>query len=164
LLLGVAIGGFWAMSTATAMRLVPADKVPKALAVIFSSVSIATVVAAPLGSYLGSLIGWRNVFILCIVPSIAGAAVAALGTAVHEAGKQRQPENAVPRAASSGNDRRSCWRRCLSSAATFAFFTYLRPFLETVGQASVESYLADPAGLWARQLHRHLHRRASAGA
>ena len=57
LLLGVAIGGFWAMSTATAMRLVPADKVPKALAVIFSSVSIATVVAAPLGSYLGSLIG-----------------------------------------------------------------------------------------------------------
>ena len=49
LLLGIAIGGFWAMSTATAMRLVPADKVPKALAVIFSSVSIATVVAAPLG-------------------------------------------------------------------------------------------------------------------
>ena len=58
LLLGIAIGGFWAMSTATTMRLVPADKVPKALAVIFSSVSIATVVAAPLGSYLGSLIGW----------------------------------------------------------------------------------------------------------
>ena len=70
LLLGIAIGGFWAMSTATAMRLVPADKVPKALAVIFSSVSIATVVAAPLGSYLGSLIGWRNVFILCILPSM----------------------------------------------------------------------------------------------
>ena len=39
-LLGIAIGGFWAMSTATTMRLVPADKVPKALAVIFSSVSI----------------------------------------------------------------------------------------------------------------------------
>ena len=70
LLLGIAIGGFWAMSTATTMRLVPADKVPKALAVIFSSVSIATVVAAPLGSYLGSLIGWRNVFILCILPSM----------------------------------------------------------------------------------------------
>ena len=69
LLLGVAIGGFWAMSTATAMRLVPASDVPKALAIIFSGVSIATVVAAPLGSYLGSLIGWRNVFILCVVPS-----------------------------------------------------------------------------------------------
>ena len=32
LLLGVAIGGFWAMSTATTMRAVPTDKVPKALA------------------------------------------------------------------------------------------------------------------------------------
>ncbi len=53
LLLGIAIGGFWSMSTATAMRLVPAALVPKALAVIFSAVSIATVVAAPLGSYLG---------------------------------------------------------------------------------------------------------------
>ncbi|WP_163047201.1 MFS transporter, partial [Acinetobacter nosocomialis] len=65
LLLGIAIGGFWAMSTATAMRLVPAAMVPKALAIIFSAVSIATVVAAPLGSYLGALIGWRNVFIIC---------------------------------------------------------------------------------------------------
>ncbi len=36
LLLGIAIGGFWAMSTATAMRLVPAAHVPKALAIIFS--------------------------------------------------------------------------------------------------------------------------------
>lgn len=35
LLLGIAIGGFWAMSTATAMRLVPAAHVPKALAIIF---------------------------------------------------------------------------------------------------------------------------------
>ena len=32
-----------------------------ALAIIFSAVSVATVVAAPLGSYLGELIGWRNV-------------------------------------------------------------------------------------------------------
>ncbi|STT59896.1 putative inner membrane transport protein [Klebsiella pneumoniae] len=55
LLLGIAIGGFWAMSTATAMRLVPAAHVPKALAIIFSAVSVATVVAAPLGSYLGEL-------------------------------------------------------------------------------------------------------------
>ncbi len=63
-------------------------------------------VAAPLGSYLGSLIGWRNVFVLCILPSMLALPVAALGPAVHEAGEQRQPEYAVPRAASSGDDRR----------------------------------------------------------
>lgn len=33
-LVGVAIGGFWSMSAATAMRLVPLQKVPKALAIV----------------------------------------------------------------------------------------------------------------------------------
>ena len=33
-LLGVAIGGFWSMSTSIAMRLVPEDSIPKALAIV----------------------------------------------------------------------------------------------------------------------------------
>lgn len=137
LLLGVAIGGFWAMSTATAMRLVPADKIPQALAVIFSSVSVATVVAAPLGSFLGSLIGWRNVFILCIVPSVL-ALLWQLWVL-----PSMKPENSGSLGA--------LWRvlrrpgitggmlaTILIFSGHFAFFTYLRPFLETVGQVSVE--------------------------
>ncbi|KAA0513041.1 MFS transporter [Enterobacter vonholyi] len=134
LLLGVAIGGFWAMSTATTMRLVPADKVPKALAVIFSSVSIATVVAAPLGSYLGSLIGWRNVFILCmlallwqlwVLPSMKPESSGSLSTLFRVL---RRPGMIGGMLAT-----------ILIFSGHFAFFTYLRPFLETVGQASVET-------------------------
>lgn len=60
--LGIALGGFWAMSASLTMRLVPARTVPKALSVIFGAVSIALVIAAPLGSFLGGIIGWRNVF------------------------------------------------------------------------------------------------------
>jgi len=63
-LLGVAIGGFWTMSAATAMRLVPEALVPRALSIMFSGVSLATIAAAPLGSYFGHLIGWRRVFLL----------------------------------------------------------------------------------------------------
>jgi DHA1 family purine ribonucleoside efflux pump-like MFS transporter len=37
------------------MRLVPMRVVPKALSVIFGAVSIALVIAAPLGSFLGGL-------------------------------------------------------------------------------------------------------------
>ncbi|HID2491154.1 TPA: MFS transporter [Enterobacter cloacae] len=134
LLLGIAIGGFWAMSTATAMRLVPADKVPKALAVIFSSVSIATVVAAPLGSYLGSLIGWRNVILpsmlallwqLWVLPSMKPESSGSLGTLFRVL---RRPGMIGGMLAT-----------ILIFSGHFAFFTYLRPFLETVGQASVES-------------------------
>lgn len=60
--LGLALGGFWAMSASLTMRLVPVRIVPKALSVIFGAVSIALVIAAPLGSFLGGIIGWRNVF------------------------------------------------------------------------------------------------------
>src|SRR3954465_1829357 len=61
-LLGVVIGGFWALATATVMRLVPEDSVPKALAVVYTGNAVATAFAAPIGSYFGGIIGWRGVF------------------------------------------------------------------------------------------------------
>lgn len=66
-LIGVVIGGFWSMSAATAIRLVPAAQVPRALAVLNGGNALATVVGAPLGAYLGAVIGWRGAF-LCLVP------------------------------------------------------------------------------------------------
>ena len=52
-LLGVAIGGFWSMSTATIMRLAPPHAVAKGLALINGGNALAATVAAPLGSFLG---------------------------------------------------------------------------------------------------------------
>lgn len=63
ILLGIALGGFWSMAAAVAMRLVPAKSVPRALSIIFSGIAIGTVVSIPLGSYLGGLYGWRSAFI-----------------------------------------------------------------------------------------------------
>src|SRR3954447_6348921 len=69
-LLGVVIGGFWSMSTATVMRLVPEREVPGALALLNGGNALATTVAAPLGSFLGQYIGWRGAF-FCVVPLAA---------------------------------------------------------------------------------------------
>ncbi len=66
-LIGIVIGGFWSMSAATAIRLVPQRQVPRALAIFNGGNALATVVAAPLGSYLGATVGWRGAF-LCLVP------------------------------------------------------------------------------------------------
>lgn len=66
-LIGIVVGGFWSMSAATAMRLVPVHRVPLALAIFNSGNALATVVAAPLGSWLGSVIGWRGTF-FCLLP------------------------------------------------------------------------------------------------
>jgi predicted MFS family arabinose efflux permease len=130
-LLGVALGGFWTMSAATIMRLVPERHVPKALSIMFSGVSAATIFAAPMGSYLGDLVGWRVVF-------IAAAGLGALALAVQFATLPALPPRGQSRL---GTMVEVLSRRNVSIAMAaillvftghFAFFTYIRPFLETV--------------------------------
>ncbi|HMR14707.1 MAG TPA: MFS transporter, partial [Arachnia sp.] len=48
-LIGVVVGGFWSMSAATAMRLVPPALVPRALAIFNGGNALAVVLAAPIG-------------------------------------------------------------------------------------------------------------------
>lgn len=140
-LLGVAIGGFWTMSAATAMRLVPEAMVPRALSIIFSGVSVATVAAAPLGSYFGHLIGWRNVFLIATaigvfaliwqwftLPRMPSNGSARMGTLLEV---MKRPAMRTGMAAV-----------ILVFTGHFAFFTYLRPFLETVTGVGVNGLSA----------------------
>lgn len=130
-LLGVAIGGFWSMSTATVMRLVPPAAVPKALATINGGNALAATIAAPLGSYLGQYVGWRGAFALVIPLAVAAFAWQ----------WARLPPMPGQVRSVSGNPFRLLLRPAvaLGMAATlllfmgqFAVFTYLRPFLETI--------------------------------
>ena len=136
-LIGVVIGGFWSMSAATAMRLVPAAQVPRALAVFNSGNALAMVVAAPLGSYLGSVIGWRGAF-FCLVP------VALIALVWQWISLPSMPTQ--QRSAGAGQVFKLLKNRtvALGMAASGLFFmgqcalfTYLRPFLETVTQVNV---------------------------
>ncbi len=53
------------MSAATVMRLVPKKNLPKALSILNGKNAFTTIIAAPLRSYLGSIIiGWRGAFII----------------------------------------------------------------------------------------------------
>src|SRR5262249_13907220 len=59
---GVAIGGFWAVAGGLAVRLVTADRVPRATAVIFGGVGAANVFGVRVGTVLRDLAGWRVAF------------------------------------------------------------------------------------------------------
>lgn len=131
-LIGVAIGGFWSLSAATAIRLVPAAKVPRALAIFNGGNALSMMIAAPLGSYLNAIVGWRGAF-LGLVP-VALLAFAwqwlSLPAMKGEAGAKdaagvlkllRDPPVAMGMAAVA-----------VFFMGQFALFTYLRPFLETV--------------------------------
>ena len=61
-MLGVALGAFWSLSGALAMRLAPPGRLAWALAVILTGVSVATVCAAPIGAWMGAQWGWRSAF------------------------------------------------------------------------------------------------------
>ena len=133
--IGVAIGGFWSLSAATAMRLVPASGVPKALAILNGGAALATVAAAPLGSFLGAIVGWRAAF-FALIP------VAVLALAWKWVSLPSMP---AERAKGGGNLFTLLRRRevalgmagvSLFFMGQFALFTYLRPFLETVTHAS----------------------------
>ncbi|CDM62213.1 MULTISPECIES: MFS transporter [Rhizobium] len=65
-LVGVAIGGFWSLSTAILARLASKSDLPKAIALLQGGTALAIVVAAPLGSFLGGLIGWRSTFLITV--------------------------------------------------------------------------------------------------
>ena len=137
-LIGIAIGGFWSLSAATAMRLVPPHQVSRALAIVNGGNALATVIAAPAGSFLGSLIGWRGAF-MCVVPVAALAAVWLLIS---------MPSFKDERSSGSGNALQLIKRLpvALGMIAVSAFFmgqfmlfTYLRPFLEAVTGVSVST-------------------------
>ncbi|WP_327251188.1 MFS transporter [Streptomyces sp. NBC_01244] len=62
LLVGVSVGGFWAIAGGLAVRLVPAHQVGRATALVFGGVPTASVLGVPAGTLLGELGGWRFAF------------------------------------------------------------------------------------------------------
>ncbi|WP_209495669.1 MFS transporter [Streptomyces sp. PvR006] len=73
-LLGIAIGGFWALAGGLAPRLVPAGAVGRATAVIFGGVSAASVLGVPAGTLLTERVGWRWAFAATGVLALLAAA------------------------------------------------------------------------------------------
>lgn len=137
ILLGIALGGFWSMAAAVAMRLVPPTLLPRALSIIFSGIAVGTVVAVPLGSYLGGLYGWRSAFVaaaavgvvtlvfqLFTLPPLAPRRPARLRTVLEVL---LRPGIAVGMLA--------C---VLVHTGHFALFTYIRPFLESTSGVGAE--------------------------
>ena len=134
--LGIAIGGCWSMSTAVLMRISNGAFLPRAIATLQGGSALATAVAAPMGSLLGSVVGWRGAF-FCLVPL---AALALIWQAV-----------SLPKLPAQHGSRQPSVITLLSKPGIFigliavavlfmgqfALFTYLRPFLETVTHVDI---------------------------
>jgi predicted MFS family arabinose efflux permease len=135
-LIGVAIGGFWSLSAATAMHLVPDDQITRAMAIVNGGNALATVIAAPLGSFLGALIGWRGAF-LCVIPVAVVASVWLLFSLPAMKSQSESGTGNVFRLMKSLPVALGMVAVSVFFMGQFMLFTYLRPFLETVTHVSV---------------------------
>ncbi|MBZ9790997.1 MFS transporter [Rhizobium sp. 3T7] len=130
-MVGIAIGGFWSLSTAILARLASGPDLPKAIALLQGGTALAIVAAAPLGSFLGSLIGWRATFLItvpiglaalvwqfAVLPKMPPAAVVSVMTMF---GLLRNRTFAIGMAATA-----------LAFIGMNSLSIYLRPFLEQV--------------------------------
>ncbi|WP_196777213.1 MFS transporter [Oecophyllibacter saccharovorans] len=137
-LLGICIGGFWALATAVIMRLVPEDEISHALGIMYGGQAAAAAFAAPIGSYLGSLFGWRTVF-WALVPVVILNIIWLLGALPSLPVRQRQSFRGLFELLRQSYFLRGLIGAMLSWGAAFTLFTYLRPFLEKVTGVSVQT-------------------------
>ncbi|RWN53154.1 MFS transporter [Mesorhizobium sp.] len=138
IMLGISLGGFWSMSAAMAMRLVPMRLMPRAMSIILTGVSVATVCAAPVGAYVGDIWGWRTAFMIAAV-------VGALALLVQIATLPKLPPAGVASFRTLLEVKKRPMIRVallvvlLVASGHFAGFTYVRPFLEKVPALDIET-------------------------
>jgi predicted MFS family arabinose efflux permease len=134
-LLGVALGGFWAIGAGIAPRLVAAADTIRATSLITAGISIATVVSLPLGALVAATSTWRVAFV--IGAGLGGVALVLQLIALPAIPSLQRIRPAaltslfgVPRA------RVGLAVAALLFAAQFAAYTFISPFLQDVAKVS----------------------------
>ena len=135
-LLGASLGGFWSMAAALAMRLVPAKALPRAMSIVFTGVSVATVSAAPVGAYVSDTLGWRAAFV--IAGAVGGLALLAQVLTLPRLAPTTPPKlRGLLQVARRPSVAVALIGVLLVISGHFAGFTYVRPVLEQVTHLGV---------------------------
>ncbi|MEV7541160.1 Cmx/CmrA family chloramphenicol efflux MFS transporter [Streptomyces sp. NPDC089915] len=128
----LANAGFLAVALTAATTLVPPGRKGRALAVLLSGTTVATIAGVPGGSLIGTLFGWRAAFWTVTALCLPAALGILKGI---PAGGEREREDAADKPALRAELARLTGRRlllamllgALVNAATFASFTFLAP-------------------------------------
>ncbi|WP_407361529.1 Cmx/CmrA family chloramphenicol efflux MFS transporter [Microbacterium sp. LBN7] len=128
----LANAGFLAVALTTATALVSADRKGRALAVLLSGTTIATVAGVPAGALFGETLGWRSTFwaiaILCL-PAVLGVLRGIPKTTGHNAPSSLRREL---RELTSPRLLIAMALGALVNGGTFAAFTFLAPVVTDV--------------------------------
>lgn len=128
---------FWSITTPLVLRVAPLGKGPQALAIMVGGTSLGNVLGIPFGTFLGHMFGWRMAFMaigLCaflvfsviyrVLPSLPSSNVGSFRSVLVLA---KRPIILLVYALT-----------CITVTGHFVAFTYINPFLQNVGNFSVE--------------------------
>jgi predicted MFS family arabinose efflux permease len=71
----LALPVFWSVASATAAQLVPPERAGRAMAAVFTGITVATVIGVPVGTLIAAVAGWRMTFLAIAVLCAATAAL-----------------------------------------------------------------------------------------
>lgn len=125
----LAHGTFFGVGAVVATSLVPADRKASAISIMFTGLTIATLLGVPAGAWLGLHFGWRSTFwAVTAIGVIAMIVIAALVPATHDNGKGLALRDEV-RAISNPSVLLGLLMTVLGFAGVFTVFTYIQPML-----------------------------------
>jgi len=125
---GFAHGTFFGVGALVAQSLVPPERKASAIALMFTGLTLATVLGLPLGTWLGQGFGWRSTF--WAVASIGVVAIAAIAVALPEDREKPEPMSLGDlRGMFAPAPARALMMTVLGYAGVFLVFTYIAPIL-----------------------------------
>lgn len=142
LIVALAIGVFWSIGTAIAVRLVPAHQAVKATSVVLGGLAVAAVLGVPFGTLLGQYAGWHAAFAALSGLSLL-VALAAMLLLPALPPQSSGSLSAIVKAFKHGPMRLVFYATALMMTGHFLAYTYITLYLQTVAgiPASWISYL-----------------------
>lgn len=135
LVTGFAHGLMWSIAASIAVRLVPEKSAVKAIAIVFSGISIAFVLGIPLGTLIGGLTHWRVVFaVVGMLGAISLAAVVLLLPKMPPTSTLNLSE--LPRLLANTRLRAGLLVTAIVVTGHFSAYTYISPYLEQVAKVN----------------------------
>lgn len=129
----IAHGLFFAIATVVATSIVPPGKQGSAVSIMFTGLTVATVLGVPMGTFIGQHIGWRATFGVVALLGIIGLfAIARFVPQSTEQEEQRTTIRDIFALLKQSQILLGLAMTVFGFGATFVLFTYLSPILTTI--------------------------------
>ncbi|MGE7989367.1 MFS transporter [Lysinibacillus fusiformis] len=128
----VSHGVFFAVSATVAADMVPANKKGTAISIMFTGLTVATILGVPLGTYIGQVFGWRMSFAAVAVLALIALLVSLV--AVEKVPRSMHSPSLKDVGSLIANPRiiTALLMTVFGFGGTFALFTYIAPILEEI--------------------------------